>query len=345
MTQQGFGYTSIYKGHEVHPHGGFKNFVKDVHQHAKHYGYWQFGGQGNIQHNEAIAFSLGFHAPEQLLSAYNHGTRNHWHEEIILTWIAGNTDPYQVTRVGTAGQHMATIAEERKVLGFPPLLAHEIPFYPISFEPALHAHRQGRYHDRSLVSPHPPIPKTLSGSFQSESHKAHPMSNVWEGPQGPRPGNVPSASALQNLPPPPPTYHSMGPFGTAPMAPAQTTPVPSLHQQNHAREGYNVIFSSTQAHNPSLIAQSRARTAALIAIAHEETAAACAAAQRDLVNIPLSTWAPAWKQGRWNHTVRSNLHPRWKKYSIFISIIHPNKFTHHGIGPSFLPRYTAPTTY
>lgn len=112
---------------EVHPHGEFRNFVKDVHEYARKYGYWRFGGKGNLLNLEARAFRLGFLNPEQLLSAYNHGACGPWHEEITLTWIPGNEDSYKVARIGITRQHVSNIAEERTVLGLPPLLADEIP--------------------------------------------------------------------------------------------------------------------------------------------------------------------------------------------------------------------------
>jgi hypothetical protein len=77
--------------------------------------------------NAAGAFRYGFHAPEHLLTCYNHGNHGPWDLDIELEWIPGENDPYRKPLVATVGAHMAEIARERASLGLPPLLAHEIP--------------------------------------------------------------------------------------------------------------------------------------------------------------------------------------------------------------------------
>ena len=105
-------------------HGDFVEFSTNIHEHAKQYGYWRFASDSR---NDVQAYIAGFQNPEQLFSTYNNGVRGTWHVEIKLTWYAGETDPYQKRRTGTTGQHMANIAEERKLLGLPPFLATQVP--------------------------------------------------------------------------------------------------------------------------------------------------------------------------------------------------------------------------
>ncbi|KAJ4353975.1 uncharacterized protein N0V89_005707 [Didymosphaeria variabile] len=160
MTQQEYGYQSIYrdpvssatrmrwlqklmdfmaltavrhrnsklttKAQVYNSDGDFLGFSLNIHEHAKQYGYWRFAD--DIENRHAIrAHNYGFRKPELLFSAYNQNARGLWHVEIKLTWYPGEKDPYQVRRTGTTGQHMANIAEERTLVGLPPLLAHEIP--------------------------------------------------------------------------------------------------------------------------------------------------------------------------------------------------------------------------
>ncbi|KAL5408270.1 hypothetical protein PMIN03_006633 [Paraphaeosphaeria minitans] len=279
MAQKELSCRSVYNGHEVYPNGDFRNFVIDVHEHAKQYGHWRFGGQENLSQQETRAFCIGFQSPEHLLIAYNHGAHGPWHREIILKWIPGNTDIYQVVRSGTAGQHMATIAQERTLLGLPPLLAHEIPGYPISLHPALQLCREGRYFGGSLLAPLRPTPNIPAGF--NPSRKSPPNSAMREGPKGLGQGSVPSASPNQNMPPP---QSHRGRVGMAPIPPARTAAVPSLHPQyNKGRD--NVGLAVSRAHNPSLFAQNQARAPAIVASAR--TLPAHAAAQQELPRIPL----------------------------------------------------------
>ncbi|KAK7190221.1 hypothetical protein DPSP01_006753 [Paraphaeosphaeria sporulosa] len=276
MAQQEWSHRSIYNGHESHPDGEFRNFVKDVHDHAKQHGHWRFGFQANILHHETRAFRVGLRNPEQLLIAYNHGARWPWHEEIILTWIPGSTDPYQVARMGTVRQHMATIAEERAVLGLPPLLAHDIPKYLISLHPALQLYREGRISGQSHVAPRRPVSNTKPGLDAPGNIHATLNFDNQKGPQGSRRDSVPQASANHNMSP---CQVHPGPLAMTSIVPARAGAASSLQTHINPRAGGNVGFADPQAPNPLLFVQNQAHAPAVIGNA--QTAAAHAATQQN----------------------------------------------------------------
>lgn len=91
---------------------------------ALEYGYWRFASDGEGQ-EDALAFSNGFTNPEQVLSAVGRGDNGPW-ETIELTWYPGSLDTWQYRRQGTASQHIAEIAEERRLLGLPHTLAGDL---------------------------------------------------------------------------------------------------------------------------------------------------------------------------------------------------------------------------
>ncbi|KAL1608358.1 hypothetical protein SLS60_003299 [Paraconiothyrium brasiliense] len=131
MTQQEYGYHSIYKGPVYNSNGDFVGFAQNIHEHAQQYGYWRFAD--DLENRHAVrAHRYGLQNPEQLFSV-NQNARGSWHDEIKLTWYPGEKDPYQVSRTGSTGQHMSSIAEERTLVGLPPLLAHEIPVREVKF--------------------------------------------------------------------------------------------------------------------------------------------------------------------------------------------------------------------
>lgn len=128
---------TIIASQEVYPDGRFRKFIIVIHEKAKKYGHWRFGGQADESHHESQAFNFGLSNPEQLLNAYNHGQHSSCHKDITLRWVPGDSDPYQIARLGTVSRNVYAIAAERAVLGLPPLLADETPVSGTSVEPCL----------------------------------------------------------------------------------------------------------------------------------------------------------------------------------------------------------------
>ena len=99
-------------------------FATSVSSYARGYGHWRFGSDNSVE--EIRAQADGFENPEERLFAYNHGAHGRW-TDIKLTWFPGEMETLRVRRTGTAARHMADIAEERAILGLPPLQADEVP--------------------------------------------------------------------------------------------------------------------------------------------------------------------------------------------------------------------------
>ncbi|KAJ4302850.1 hypothetical protein N0V90_001741 [Kalmusia sp. IMI 367209] len=167
MSHPSVQYQSVYGEPVKTLTGKFLEFSVHVNDTANQYGYWRFSSERQGE-DDARAYAAGFRNPEQLLIAVSRGDIGPW-DNIKMTWYPGEKDSCRFRRQGTAIQHMTKVAEERRMLGLPHMLAGDLARYPIDPDKRLLAYRKndlGTAHQHTYQLQGHHIPDLQGGSSE-----------------------------------------------------------------------------------------------------------------------------------------------------------------------------------